>query len=297
MSELHPEELENRTFYGHHQAVNRYIFRGDLRFTTAVHVGSGRGDFRTDALVVRDAGGNPLIPGSSLRGVLRSHVDRLLAGLHGINSSLPWSCGLYDPAPAGVCVGNTVDQAGEQAYQALLKLQERSGTTAVWQALPQQLCDACRLFGAGTFWASRVRFADLPLKEGGVAQIRHGVGIHRDTGTAAPAVKYDREVVDAGAVFAFEAVAENLDETDLALLSLGLQPLLNGDLALGGSTGRGLGACKLENAQALWAKLDDPQSLRRYLLQAGSAQRYISQPLEQFTAAILDGWLPSGEGG
>lgn len=268
-----------RPLWAHNAAKNRYLFRGELHLTHALHIGSGRGDETTDALVVVNGQNNPFIPGSSLRGVLRSHAERLLAALHLAGSSL-WACGLYEPElpPGKICVGNLEHPRSKEAYEALGQTEELYGTEAVWQALPDQLCDACRLFGAGTFWASKLRFTDLALLSGGGFDIRHGVGIHRDTGTAAPAVKYDKQVVAAGSVFQFEAIGENLDETDRTILALALQSLLSGDLSLGGSTGRGLGACQLQAARVFWVDMTDRQQLISYLTASGSTeQRYPEQ--------------------
>src|SRR4051794_9518025 len=63
---------------------DRYVFSGQVTAQTALHIGSGRGDFRTDATVakeLRDGSEKPFIPGSSFKGVLRSAVETLAAGL------------------------------------------------------------------------------------------------------------------------------------------------------------------------------------------------------------------------
>src|SRR5262245_33061910 len=52
-----------------------------LRLNTSFRIGAGRGlDFATgtDLSVVKDATGAPYIPGSSFKGVLRSHAEALL---------------------------------------------------------------------------------------------------------------------------------------------------------------------------------------------------------------------------
>lgn len=268
-----------RPLAAHNAAGNRYLFQGELYLTHALHIGSGRGDDTTDALVVVGPQNQPVIPGSSLRGRLRAHVERLLAALH-LSGSALWACGLYEPElPEGkICIGNLEHEASKKAYEALGQLEEDNGIEAAWQALPDKLCDACRLFGAGTFWASKIRFTDLPLVKGGQTDIRHGVGIHRDTGTAAPAVKYDKQVVAADSVFGFEAIGENLDEVDQAVLSLALQALISGDLALGGSTGRGLGGCRLEAATVYAVDMTNKEELIHYLSRTGQpAERYPRQ--------------------
>ena len=286
--------IPTNTMYAHNRAENRYKFTGELKLTHAMHIGSGWGDERTDALVVTNANGSPLIPGSSLRGVLRAEVERLLMGL--FNPEDPdslWACQLYEPnLPSGKhCVGNTAHKLSKDVYE---KLNEKN-PDQIWQELPDHLCDACRLFGAGTFWASKIRFEDLELEGSAQTSIRHGVGIHRDAGTAAPMVKYDKQVVEAGAVFKFEAMAENLDETDKKLLALCFSRLTSGELTVGGSTSRGLGQCYLEHGHVEWINMTNRKELLEYL----KRNKYgTSENLENFVEAGLEALFPdSGAGG
>lgn len=71
--------------------LKSYIFKGKLETKTILHVGSGEGDDRTDACVVKvrrnDGTLCPVIPGSSLKGALRSHVERIASSL-GIETCL-----------------------------------------------------------------------------------------------------------------------------------------------------------------------------------------------------------------
>lgn len=245
----------------HNQAVNRFRFIGTIKIENDLHIGSGRGDEKTDSLFVM-SNGKPIIPGSSFRGVFRSQIERLLQGLNesGVRSDL-WACQLYEPDLKGkICVGNLVNSDSHKKYDEFVELQKTSGSTAVWNELHQYLCTACRTFGAGTFWASKIRIPDLHLKAQSPYKpsIRHGVGIHRDTGTAAPGVKYDREVLESGAEFELEIIAENLDATDKLLLALGFQQLFAGELALGGGTNRGTGKVTLtkDGNWATWVSFD-----------------------------------------
>ena len=283
---LHTSDTES--LQPHNKALNRYRFSGEIKLLQGLHIGSGRGDDRTDALVIRDAQGKPIIPGSSLRGVLRSSIERVLMGLYKVGATSLWACQLYEPdLPDGkFCVGNSVHKASVEKSREFQKLQEKeNGTARVWEQLPVALCDSCKLFGAGTFYASKIRFTDLDMVTGkSEPVIRHGVGIHRDTGTAAGGVKYDKEVVEAGATFRFEAVGENLVENDLALLALGFSALLDGELALGGSTGRGLGGIQLIDSKVFWVNLDKKEEAKTFLLQKKYPH---SLGLKQFTEEHL----------
>ncbi len=287
--------------HAHNSSHNRYLITGDLVLTHAMHIGSGRGDLETDALVIVDGGNQPIIPGSSLRGVLRAHTERALATLQMVGSPY-WACGLYETETPNdrICVGNLSHQASKKRYDELLKEEERQ-PDVIWKKLETVLCDACRLFGAGSIWASPLRVADLPLTSGGSRQIRHGVGIHRDTGTAAPGIKYDRQVVDAGAKFSLEIVAENLDEVDRAILALALSHLISGELALGGGTGRGLGRCRLEGASVRWVDMTNRQDLIAYLISGAGAPREQRFPnssgVDEFIKDNLPRLIPAAETG
>ncbi len=283
----------------HNEALNHYLFSGEIKLLQGLHIGSGRGDETTDALVIRDAQGKPIIPGSSLRGVFRSHMERILMGLYATQVTPLWACQLYEPVlpEEKVCVGSSAHPASLAEIRSLQKLQEgQSGTDAVWKKLPEVLCDACKLFGAGSFYASKVRFTDLPMLTGSPNPVvRHGVGIHRDTGTAADGVKYDKEVVEAGATFRFEATAENLVDADLELLALGFSQLVSGELALGGSSGRGLGGVELIHGKAAWVTLKEKSEAVTYLLKK-------TYPHQQELSAFIDSGLkkllaPAQEGG
>ena len=56
---------------------SRYFISGEILLLNELHIGSGKGDGRTDALVIRDHNDRPFIPGSSLRGALRSTIERI----------------------------------------------------------------------------------------------------------------------------------------------------------------------------------------------------------------------------
>jgi CRISPR/Cas system CSM-associated protein Csm3 (group 7 of RAMP superfamily) len=64
----------------HRQWRHRHWFAGRFIPESALHVGSGTGDVRTDSLCIRDGGGQLFIPGTSLRGVVRSFLETSLRG-------------------------------------------------------------------------------------------------------------------------------------------------------------------------------------------------------------------------
>ena len=230
---------------------SRYIFKGDLFLEKELHIGSGKGDARTDALVVKDFSGRPCIPGSSLRGVLRSTIERIASSI-GKNP-----CMLADTG----CVTNSTNL--QEDFRKILKEKNQD---RIEQFLndDSKICPVCRLFGS-TVVASRIRVTDLYLKsDSTLPAVRHGVGINRDTETSQDKAKFDFETVPAQSRFAFELIGENLYDSDLALLAIGIQEMDDGNFWLGGNTARGLGKCKLEGLEIKY--FNGPEGLRRYLI-------------------------------
>ncbi|HJQ31672.1 MAG TPA: CRISPR-associated RAMP protein Csx7 [Pyrinomonadaceae bacterium] len=206
---------------------NRVTLVGTLTALTALRVGAGRatGVTGTDLPVVRDAFGRPYIPGSSFKGALRASVEALVRS---VSSSSEAVC---DPLGGG-CVKPKEGKEREEDFQ---------------QRVEKETCLVCHVFGS-PWLASKVNVRDLPVEGMWVDQyeVRNGVGIDRDTGTAAEGLLYDFEVVPAGTAFSCKIVVENADEWELGLLMMALRPFELGEAALGGARSRGLGAVELK---------------------------------------------------
>ncbi len=107
-----------------------------------------------------------------------------------------------------------------------------------------------------------------------MTQVRDGVVIDRDSGTAVPNLKYDFEIVPTDAKFYLLISAENLNQEDLALISIGINELLSGNFYIGGKTTRGLGNCKLENLEVYCSDWTDSDQLKKYLLNNTLESKY-----------------------
>jgi len=210
----------------------RFRLRGRLVAETGLRIGGGDRTVSTitQAPILRDALGRPLIPGSSLKGVLRSGLEALLRGL---GRETPRAC---DPFAAS-CTADLEEAA------------KKRRTAPDLDDVLRQVCDVCALFGSPLL-AGRLFIRDLEIDETKArpTEIRDGVGIDRDLRVARthPAVKYDFEVVPAGSEFSFEMVVENPSDAQLGLLFLALGMLERGEIGLGGLTSRGLGRVRLE---------------------------------------------------
>jgi CRISPR-associated RAMP protein (TIGR02581 family) len=233
---------------------------------TGVRVGRGgeaAEPTATDLPVMTDDTGLPFLPGSSLRGVLRAHVERLVRSLE------------PDPGGGRGACNPVVEQEwcvtgdrirGWREEQRRARRQEGAPEKAdarFAQQVWQRSCRVCRVFGS-PWLASRVRVADLPCVAGGAVERRDGVSIDRDKETVAN--KYDFEAVPAGTAFRLGLVAENLGQAERGLLWLGLRELQEGRLALGGFKGRGLGQVALDSFHMRGVEATDRAALKRYVL-------------------------------
>lgn len=207
----------------HDRLTNIAEISGELVFDTALHVGTGRGSMTTDAQVIRGPDGAPFIPGSSLKGALRSAVERLA---HVVGAD---PCYLED----------------DDEHSCRLSDEERPNKSLA--TLETKLCAVCKLFGSPDY-GGRLAIADARLVGVWVGEpdVRDGVGINRDTLNAQTGIKFDHEAVPADTRFRFHLRAENLSDDDWKLLALGVLQLVRGDITIGGRRARGLGRCRLE---------------------------------------------------
>lgn len=224
--------------FGHHQLHNRYRFTGSLTLESPLRVSSGRASDETDAPLMRNRAGVPYIPGSSLRGAIRSTVERILNGIGSVSGLK--SCTLFS---SDDCNNKTrqFQQSGEKKDEELASFADK------------ELCDVCKLFGA-TVCASRVVIEDAypksPTTLGDKILVRDGVGIDRDTGTAREGAKFDYEVMEAGPTFIFHMQVENVTKKDRLLINL-ILGLLRVGLHVGGKQAAGLGKIKLDGKLAV----------------------------------------------
>lgn len=228
---------------------NRYILNGRVVTDTALHIGSGEDSFETDAQVIKDAYSKPYIPGSSFKGILRSTVERMIPHLDELKT-----CALIKDADCA-----TVNETKMEQFKKRLKGDEEGDPLDL-------ICDTCKLFGS-TAIASKIKVPDLYVSEPwvGLFEKRDGVGIDRDTETAAEGAKFDYQVVPSQTEFNFGMICENLDERDKFLLAIGLREMQSGAVSLGGNRSRGLGAFRLIINEVSFLNFEDRKSFMDYL--------------------------------
>jgi len=226
--------------FGHHELHNKYIFDGELKILTPVRLAMGIASDETDAPFMRDYSGIPYIPGSSLRGAIRSEIERIVSALDETKTGVT-ACISFER-------GNCAEKIKKFQKGLDSNLDEETVDQQLTKFMENNICDLCKLFGTAGY-ASRIFFEDCKLIEASPAKvIRDGVGIDRDTGAAKDGAKFDYEVIEKGS-FTFKMTVENLDRNndsaDYKLVKLVLA-LLEEGLFVGGKRSSGLGKIKLK---------------------------------------------------
>lgn len=223
--------------------VNKTVITGKLIAFDPIHIGSS--DKNTldptavDNSVLKDSTGRAVIPGSSIKGVVRSYFESVVRAAYGEDAA----CDVFNES--SLCSEqktkiNDRKEAAEKDYN--------------------DSCMVCRLFG-GKKIAGKLSFKDsfsigVPLYEH-----RDGVGISRKTGSAAQGKKYDFEIIPKGTEFDFCLVAENLDEAQEKQLDFIIRSLESKELTIGGKTTRGLGRFYLSEKKISRTIADDLREL------------------------------------
>lgn len=206
-----------------------------LECVTAMRIGVGKSAdaASTDLPVLCGWDGHPFIPGSSLKGVIRSQLESILRGF-GLKVCDP----IVDP-----CFG---DEDRRRIDKDSGTAQERSKNVRAYLE-SDDICAICRVFGLNGL-ASHVVFADAKARpETYHTEVRDGVSLDRDLGRVSGGRKFDLQVVTAGSQFDLRVEMEDLDEADEGLVVLGLDLIHEGVARVGGAKSRGLGVMKMSD--------------------------------------------------
>lgn len=255
-------------------------------FDTAWRVGSGKeGETMSDLGVMLTTTGEPILPGSSLKGKLRSTCETL-------SHALGLSACLLNRAASGIDCTSDVNYYSNVRENYQNTFQHGLNNRLQW--IEDHTCDVCKLFGspvkAGRLWVSDGTLDDWAS----VVQVRDGVVIDRDSRTAVDGLKYDYEVVPPSSRFQLCIDLENPTDADLALLGAALFEWHAGS-SLGGFTSRGLGRFHLEDIKISHVDLNDPDQLLKFLTKTDSAERFsdLEEEWESYFSERIEQQLPS----
>lgn len=261
-----------------HRFISRRVIEGELVASTALHIGAAEDEFRPNGCknpFFRNAMGLPLIPGSSLKGALRSFLEQYLSSEAG-KETLPQNL-MYCRE---ICTEQTpcIDIKTDKEWKQLLKAKTPSAQKDLSDYLfgiPGQegkLCIVCRLFGS-PFSAAKLSIRDAAVQGEFMDrdfEIRSGVAIDREFGTSAGGKKFETEVVPEGTRFSFRAILENGDETEWKMIQRLVKAMELGLISIGGMKSRGLGEMRIENA-------------RYQVIDTGNIAKYLSGEKIEFT--------------
>jgi len=231
--------------------IGKLILEGQLHCETGLHIGAGKGSLEiggSDNPVVKDAAGRPYIPGSSLRGKIRSLLEQF---------------------------------SGAAVPSELVYLSRRKGQEVRIHQSDRPDDDICLLFGRNAGRMERVtgdaveshnatpaRLAvfDAPLEiesitapmrenlDDELTEVKSENAIDRITSQANPRTL---ERVPASARFKVRFVVDLLCDEDAPLFTLLVQGLrLLEDDALGGGGSRGSGSVRFSNLKLVWRNRD-----------------------------------------
>ncbi|MBM4430336.1 MAG: hypothetical protein FJ026_08340, partial [Chloroflexi bacterium] len=180
----------------------------------------------------------PYLPGSSLRGVLRSRGERLARtfGSEALSCCDPF----LEPEDGKALPPGEIPSCSWRLEE---HRKARSDKTLPGYEAYALACPICKVFGCSAlagrlkvsdfYWADKVPPPD-PLR------YRDSVGIDRATGAAREGAKFDYEVLEWGR-FAGTIVLRNFELWQVGLLAYLLDELNQGDLPVGFGRHRGLG--------------------------------------------------------
>lgn len=193
---------------------NRITIRGKLKFETQLHVGTGEApalDVRNSVLKLKD--GIPYIPASSLKGVMRSEVERVAKA-----RNLP-ICDPTNPEASPKCHEDNQDEP----------------------------CIVCMMFGSKKV-AAHIFVQDAFPSDSSVGfNFQPHVGIDRKSAVKEEQALYSFETISPETLFDFEFAIENIDRDDerMKILKYVIYEMKEGFIQLGGKKSTGLGAFRL----------------------------------------------------
>ncbi len=225
-------------------AQAEFILAADGPFLINDPVRSGQGGFdHAPLLAAYEKGATAVLPGSSLRGVLRSQAERIARTIAtladpGDGSHFKKSC----PACNSLTAKTDDDVASCNSFVKTLEMKERQKLERT--GAEDRLCLACRLFGSP--WnGSRLRVEDAYLFSGtGKRKVMDFLAIDRFTGGGRDGAKFDA-VVLWKPKFQVRMFLENPKPWELGWLALALRDLHEGLATVGFGAAKGFGQVKI----------------------------------------------------
>lgn len=217
---------------------------------------AGRSGFdHAPVLAAYALGEKPVLPGSSLRGVLRSQAERIARTLATLDAWGDANKAMGERradflASCPACNPLTTEPSDEVAscnsfIKKRLSKEERGKLER--EGAEDKLCLACRLFGS-TWNGSRLRVEDAPFKEGVTVEykVMDFLAIDRFTGGGRDSAKFDA-VALWKPQFSVRIFLDNPEPWELGWLALVLRDLDDGLATVGFGAAKGFGQCTVKD--------------------------------------------------
>jgi len=235
--------------------VNEAFFTVRITTTGPLLIKSGRATLSeaqmAPVLTFRNERQEVFIPGSSLKGIFRSHIERITSSLKARIICYPFT--VEAEADRNQRKSDYRASCGEIFNKLAKKDDDKMGEKRSKRLNERKdiiyaaSCPICRLFGSTSF-IGRVAINDAYLADDTkeLKELRDGVGIDRLTGGASHTAKFDLEVVSAGVAFETDIHLRNFELWQLGMLFVVLQDMKDELIPLGSGRSRGLGKVKAE---------------------------------------------------
>src|SRR6266568_4016481 len=230
--------------------VNEAYFTLRITTTGPLLIKSGyasvSGPDMTPVLTFRNGKQEVFLPGSSLKGVFRSHIEKIVCSIKPRVVCYPFEGNDDKQAAISQRQRDYRESCGAMfTERAKRSEEERKRLEEQTDLVYKESCPTCRLFGS-TFFIGRVAIGDAYLVSPEVKEQRDGVGIDRLTGGASYGAKFELEVVSTGVVFETDIHLRNFEVWQLGMLFVVLQDMEDELIRIGSGRSRGLGKVKGE---------------------------------------------------
>ena len=244
--------------------VRKLIIKGNIETLEPLHIGGKKGIYENYIDVLKGADGMPYIPGSSLKGVLRSLVEIEYSNL-GIEvcpgSELDITNLANDPELiedvksryGSYLIASSkfkVETCGKKYERDIDDLSRAIGgkLQEALEKVDRKLCEACKVFGTSGFLGSLTVYDAVPKSV--------------KLGTRPSLNTYHRkffkiEYVESGSVFNFELSMRNPANYMIGAIILALKDLSEGRYKIGGLRSRGFGLVTLKNLSMIIRNFSD----------------------------------------